>query len=506
VSIGKVILVGAGPGDEGLLTIKGKRWIERADVVIYDHLANSQLVRFAKSEAELIYVGKKSGSFVLSQDQINKLLIEKAQEGKTVVRLKGGDPFIFGRGGEEVQELSNAKIPFSIVPGVTSPVGVSAYAGIPLTHRDCASTISIVTGSVGNSPDSLPIDWEELAKWPGTLVFLMGARKLKSIAENLIRYGKKPETPIAVIQWGTLPKQKTWTSVLGGIVKTIDKQTIKPPALTIVGDVVALKNTLDWYETLPLFGKNVVITRPEEQSEGFRELLLEQGANPIPIPVIKTFPPESWDLLDIAINRLDSYYGLIFTSVNGVRYFIERLHFLDKDIRELKGVRLYAIGPKTAKAVKDLGIKVDVVPENYVAESLLESIGKEPLDGKRFLLPRATVARETLPDELRNKGAEIDVAPAYQTLPPQEVDSEILEKIKAGEIDVITFTASSTVDNFVSLVGHNSLSALKDVVIACIGPITAKTAEKHGLTPTVIPEKYTVESLVLALENYYSSK
>jgi len=506
VSIGKVILVGAGPGDEGLLTIKGKRWLERADVVIYDHLANSQLIRFAKSEAELIYVGKKSGSFVLSQEQINKLLIEKAQEGKIVVRLKGGDPFIFGRGGEEVQELSNAKIPFFIVPGVTSPVGVSAYAGIPLTHRDRASTISIVTGSVGNSPDSLPIDWEELAKWPGTLVFLMGARKLKSIAENLIRYGKKPETPIAVIQWGTLPKQKTWTSVLGDIVVTIENQTIKPPALTIVGDVVELKDTLDWYEKLPLFGKNIVITRPEEQSEGFRELLLEQGASPISFPVIKTFPPESWDLLDTAINQLDSYHGLIFTSVNGVRYFIERLHFLDKDIRELKGVRLYAIGPKTEQAVRDLGIKVDVVPENYVAESLIESIGKEPLNGKRFLLPRATVARETLPNELRKSGAEIDVAPAYQTLPPKKVDPEILEKIKAGEIDVITFTASSTVDNFMNLIGKDSLSALKNVVIACIGPITAKTAEKHGLTPTVIPEKYTVDSLVLALENYYSPK
>lgn len=506
MSVGKVVLVGAGPGDEGLLTIKGKRCLEQADVVVYDHLANAQMTRFSRSDAELIYVGKKSGSFILSQDDINKLLIEKAQTGKLVVRLKGGDPFVFGRGGEEVQALSEAKIPFSIVPGVTSAVGVSAYAGIPLTHRERASTISIVTGSVGNAPDSLPIDWKELAKWPGTLVFLMGARKLKSIAENLIKYGKKPETPIAVIQWGTLPKQKTWTSVLGDIVQTVEKHTIKPPALTIVGDVVALKDTLDWYETLPLFGKNIVITRPEEQSEGFRELLLEKGANPISFPVIKTYPPESWSLLDDAIGRLSSYHGLIFTSVNGVSYFLDRLHFLDKDIRELKGVRLYAIGPKTAKAVKDLGIKVDVVPENYVAESLLESIGKEPVKGKRFLLPRATIARETLPNELRKNGAKIDVAPAYQTLANKDVDKEALKKIMDGEIDVITFTASSTVDNFFKLAGKDSLSSLKNVVVACIGPITAKTAEKHGLTPTVIPEKYTIESLVLALENHYSSK
>jgi uroporphyrinogen III methyltransferase/synthase len=504
MNYGKVILVGAGPGDEGLLTIKGKSWIERADVVVYDHLANSSITRHAKAEAELIYVGKKSGSFVFSQEKINQLLVDLAKEGKTVVRLKGGDPFIFGRGGEEVQALKNEKISFIIVPGVTSPVGVSAYAGIPLTHRDFASTISIVTGSVGNAPDSIPIDWEELAKWPGTLVFLMGARKLKSIAENLIRYGKKPDTPIAVIQWGTLPKQKTWTSVLGKIAETLEKEVIKPPALTIVGDVVKLKDTLDWYETFPLFGKNILVTRPEEQSEGFRELLLEKGANPISFPVIQIYPPESWNSLDTAIKKLDSYHGLIFTSVNGVRYFIDRLHYLDKDIRELKGVRLYAIGPKTAKAVCDLGIKVDVVPEAYVAESLLESLGKEPLEGKRFLLPRAAIARETLPTELRKSGAEIDVAPAYQTLSPKSIDPEVLRKVRAGEIDAITFTASSTVTNFVELVGKESLPALKKAVIACIGPITAKTAENHGLIPTVIPEKYTVDSLTIALENYYT--
>ena len=506
MSVGKVFLVGAGPGDEGLITIKGKHCLEIADVVVYDQLANAQMTRFSRPNAELIFVGKRSGSFVLSQDEINELLIEKAQEGKIVVRLKGGDPFVFGRGGEEVLALSAAKIPFSIVPGVTSAVGVSAYAGIPLTHRDRASTISIVTGSVGNAPDSLPIDWQELARWPGTLVFLMGARKLKSIAENLIRYGKKPETPVAVIQWGTLPKQKTWTSILGKIVQTTDKQTIKPPALTIVGDVVALKDKLDWYETLPLFGKNVVITRPEAQSAGTRELLLEKGATPFSFPVIKTYPPDSWNLLDDAISRLDSYDGLIFTSVNGVRFFIKRLHSLDKDIRELKGIRLYAIGPKTAKAVEELGIKVDVVPENYVAESLLESIGKELVKGKRFLLPRATIARETLPNELRKNGAKVDIAPSYQTLPNKEIDREVLKKIMAGEIDVITFTASSTIDNFFKLAGKDSLEALKKIVIACIGPVTAKTLEKYGLVPTVVSKKYTVESMVLAIENYYYSK
>lgn len=504
--IGKVILVGAGPGDDGLLTLRGKAWIERADTVIYDHLVNAHITRFARKDAETIYAGKKVGHYILSQSEINSLLIEKARAGKIVVRLKGGDPFIFGRGGEEVQALKEAGIDFLIVPGVTSPVGVAAYAGIPLTHRDHSSSVSIITGSNEKDPDDLQIDWREFAQRSGTLVFLMGARKLQRIAENLIRHGKNPETPVAVIQWGTTPRQKTWTGTLRTIIDIAQKENIQPPALTIVGSVVNLKEQVDWFERLPLFGKTVAVTRAEEQSENLVQLLCEQGAEALAFPVIQTFPPEDWGPLDQALDRLSSYHGLIFTSVNGVKHFVERLNGREKDIRELKGVRIYAIGPKTANAVRALGIRVDVVPEEFVAESLLQSLGGENVKGKRFLLPRAAVAREILPDTLRSLGAEIDVAPAYRTLPPAHGGEDLAAKLRLGEIAAITFTASSTVNNFMQMLGPDARSLLKEVVIACIGPITAKTAEEHGLKVDVVAAPFTVESLVDALVDFFAKK
>ncbi|MFQ5672708.1 MAG: uroporphyrinogen-III C-methyltransferase [Nitrospinales bacterium] len=501
---GTVILVGAGPGDEGLLTLKGKDWIERADVIVYDHLVNTRLIRFAKKEAELVYAGKKAGVYTMSQEAIHSLLIEKAGEGKTVVRLKGGDPFIFGRGGEEAQALKQAGIPFVVVPGVASPVGVSAYAGIPLTHRDFSSTVSIITGSNEKSREDLPIDWEEIAHRPGTLVFLMGARKLPRIVENLIRYGKDLATPIAVIQWGTLPRQKTWTGTLNTIVETARKQNIQPPALTIVGEVVSLKEHIDWFEILPLFGKTIVVTRAEDQSESFIHLLREKGAEPLTCPVIQTVPPDDWGPLDEALARLPQYDGLIFTSVNGVKFFTQRLTHQAKDIRELKGIRIYAIGPKTAQAVRDLGIRVDVVPEKFVAESLLESLGEKNVAGKRFLLPRAAVARETLPENLRARGAIIDVVPAYQTLPPQNRNDDLAAKLERREIDAVTFTSSSTVKNFIAMMDEHTRSLLADAIIACIGPITARTAEDLGLRVDVVPEQFTVEALVAALESRFA--
>lgn len=500
---GKVALVGAGPGDEGLLTLRGKEWLERAEVVIYDHLANERLLRFSRPGTEFIYAGKKEGRVTLSQDQINTLLIEKAKLGKTVVRLKGGDPFIFGRGGEETQALTEAGIPFVVVPGVTSPIGVAAYAGIPLTHRDYSSTLSIITGSNEKGREDEHIDWEKIASRSGTLIFLMGARKLKRISDNLVKFGKNPKTPIAVIQWGTTYRQKTWTGTLDTIVDIAAKENIKPPALTIVGEVVNLKSHTDWYETLPLFGKTFVITRPEEQSEFFMSRLLERGAEPFLFPVIETIPPESWELLDAAIQKLDGYDGLIFTSVNGVKFFMRRLKEKGKDIRELKGLKLYAIGSKTEKAVNALGINVDVVPESFVAESLIESMGKENIKGKKFLLPRASVAREILPDQLRAQGAEIDVAPAYQTVRPQTDTGELINRLKEGTVDAITFTSSSTVTHFMGLVGADLMPQLNKIAIACIGPVTAKTAEKAGLKVNIMAEEYTVDGLIAALEKHF---
>ena len=502
-TIGKVALVGAGPGDEGLMTLRGKEWLERADVVIYDHLANERLLRFTQPGTEFIYAGKKEGKVTLTQDQINTLLVEKARLGKIVVRLKGGDPFIFGRGGEETQALSEAGFPFIVVPGVTSPIGVAAYAGIPLTHRDFSSTISIVTGSNEKGKEDTHIDWEKISSRSGTLIFLMGARKLKRITENLMKYGKDPETPIAVIQWGTTYRQKTWTGTLNTIVDIAAKENIKPPALTIVGEVVNLRSHTNWYETLPLFGKTLVITRPEEQSEAFIHGLLERGAEPFLFPVIETVPPEDWKPLDDAIQKLESYDGLIFTSVNGVKFFMRRLKEKGKDVRELKGLRLYAIGSKTEKEVNALGIKVDVVPEDFVAESLLDSMGKEKIKGKKFLLPRAAVARETLPDQLRAQGATIDVAPAYRTVRPKTDTKALTRRIKEGSIDALTFTSSSTVTHFMGLVGEELKSQLAKVAIACIGPVTAKTAESAGLKVDIMAEEYTVDGLIAALEKHF---
>ncbi|KMP12252.1 HemD protein [Candidatus Nitromaritima sp. SCGC AAA799-C22] len=502
-SNGHVILVGAGPGDVGLLTLKGKDWLSRADVIVYDHLINRSMMRFAHDDAERIYVGKKEGHATLAQNEINALLVEKARQGKTVVRLKGGDPFIFGRGGEETQALKSAGIRFTVVPGIPSPVGVSAYAGIPLTHRDHSSTLSIITGSNESGQDDIKIDWEKIAARSGTLVFLMGARKLPRIVEQLTKFGKHPGTPVAVIQWGTTARQRTWTGTLGTIVDIATKEKIKPPTLTIIGEVVNLKSVTDWYETLPLFGKTVVITRAEEQSGSFIHMLEERGAEPFLHPTIQTAPPDDWSPLDQALERLDRYDGLIFTSVNGVRFFTQRLREKDKDIRELKGVRIYAIGPKTAQAVHDLNVRVDTVPEDFVAESLIESLGRESVEGKKFLLPRAAVAREILPETLREMGAAIDVVPAYQTVPPAHPDPEFLKRLEEGSIDVITFTSSSTVNNFMDRLGKEQKARLGQATIACIGPVTQKTAEDRGLKVAIVPDQFTVDALVEAIEKFY---
>ena len=500
---GKVILIGAGPGDVGLLTLQGKHWLQKAEVILYDHLVNEDLLRFTQKEIEIIYVGKKEGVASLDQEKINALLIEKAQAGKIVVRLKGGDPFIFGRGGEEIQAVGKLKIPFLVVPGVTSVTGVAAYAGIPLTHRHLSSTLSIITGSNEKKQGDIHIDWEKIASRSGTLVFLMGARKLPLIVEKLMKFGKSPDTPIAVIQWGTTARQKTWKGTLATIVDIASKEKISPPALTIIGEVVNLKPEIEWYEHLPLFGKTVVVTRKGDQAESMIERLQELGAEPFFFPVIDTVAPDDWAPLDAALNKLSSYDGLIFTSVNGVRFFSKRLKEIGQDIRNLKDVRIYSIGPKTAEAVRDLGICVDVVPEDFVAESLIESIGN--VKGKRFLIPRATVAREILPEKLREMGAEVDVAPAYQTVLPEKKSDALAKRLRSGSIDVLTFTSSSTVKNFLELTGKALLPEIKKTRIACIGPITAKTAEEAGLTVDIIPKEYTVASLLNAIEDYILS-
>ena len=329
----------------------------------------------------------------------------------------------------------------------------------------------------------------------------MGARKLPLIAEKLMRFGKSPDTPIAVVQWGTTARQKTWVGTLSSIVEISSKDKISPPALTIIGEVVNLKPVIEWYEHLPLFGKTIVVTRKGDQAESMINRLRELGADPFFFPVIETIAPDDWSVLDNALNNLSKYQGLIFTSVNGVRFFAERLKSIGQDIRELKGLRVFAIGPKTAQSIRDLGIRVDVIPEKFVAESLIESM--KNIKGQRFLLPRATIAREILPIQLREMGAIVDVAPAYQTVLPDTQVDELHKRLEAGSIDVITFTSSSTVKNFLALTGEKFLPTIKKTKIACIGPVTEKTAREAGLNVEIMPEQYTVSSLLDAIESFF---
>lgn len=505
---GIVYLVGAGPGDPGLLTIRGKEVLEKAEVVVFDYLANEEFLKYAPPGAERIYVGKKGGDHTLSQDGINALLVEKGKEN-VVVRLKGGDPFVFGRGGEEAQELVENGIPFEVVPGISAAVAVPAYAGIPLSHRDFTASIAFVTGherADKNEAES-KIAWDKLATGAGTIVFFMGVKNLPEISRNLIENGRSADTPVALIRWGTTPLQQTVTGTLADIVRKVQEAKLKPPAMIVVGEVVKCRDELNWFERRPLFGRTVVITRAREQASDFKTALEGLGARCIEFPTISIAPPPSWDPIDEAVRQISTYNWVIFTSVNGVRSFMDRLLAAGKDVRELKGVRLAAIGPKTAEALESLMLRPDLVPGEYRAEAILEALAGENLRGMRFLMPRAMVAREILPEKLVELGAHVDVVPAYQTVLPEEDAAGVVELIKAGEVDCLTFTSSSTVTNFFSLVGKEELLPfLNKTAIASIGPITAETAEKFGLKTSIMPSEYTIQGLVDCIVTHFAKK
>ncbi|MCE5242654.1 MAG: uroporphyrinogen-III C-methyltransferase, partial [Desulfobacteraceae bacterium] len=501
-----VYLVGAGPGDPGLMTLRGREVLGLAQVVIYDYLANEEFLKFAPPDAERIYVGKKGGDHTLSQDGINALLVEKGREN-TVVRLKGGDPFVFGRGGEEAQVLVGEGIPFEIVPGVTAAIAVPAYAGIPLSHRDFTASMAFITGHEREDKGDSKVDWDKLATGVGTLVFFMGVKNLPEICKSLISHGRPARTPVAAIRWGTTPEQQTVTGTLEDIVERVHQAGLKPPAITVVGEVVGLRDELNWFENRPLFGRRIVVTRAREQASEFSALLRELGAACIEFPTIEIAPPPSWEPLDEAIGRLSSYHWVIFTSVNGVRFFMERLWAAGLDVRELKGLRLAAIGPATAEALAGFGLRPDMVPAEYRAEALLDGLAGEEIAGRRFLMPRAMVARDILPGTLRERGAAVDVVPAYETVLPKEGRGEIAERFRNGEIDCLTFTSSSTVSNFFGLFeGEEILTALRGTAIACIGPITARTAEKYGLQVGIMPSEYTIKALVEAIRSHFEKK
>ncbi len=498
---GKVYLVGAGPGDAGLLTLKGKAALERADTVIYDFLASEDLLRYTRPDCEKICVGKRPGEKTTPQESINELLVSQAAQGKTVVRLKGGDPFIFGRGGEEAQALAGAGVPFEVVPGISSGYAAPAYAGIPLTHRNLSSSVTFLTGHEEPARPSTRIDWPRLAAGADTLVLFMGVRNLPEISSALIKEGRNPDTPVAVVRWGTRVEQQTVTGTLADI--SGKAETIEPPAVIVVGGVVSLRDELNWFERLPLFGKRIVTTRTREQSTALREAIEGLGAQAIEVPAIEVRDPQSWQLLDEAIARLEKFDYLVFTSANGVRKFLNRIQACGRDVRDLKGLQIGSIGPGTAAELSRTGIRTDFLPEEYRAEGLLECVKDVDIHGKAFLIPRAKIARDLLPRALKERGARVEVVEAYETVRPQFAPGE-LERLLTPLPDAVTFTSSSTVTNFLRLIEDQHLGKVLDkIAIASIGPITSGTVREQGLSVSIEATESTIAGLVQALQDYF---
>ena len=479
----KVYLIGAGPGDPSLITVKGRRILESADAVLYDHLAPAGLIDLAPAHAERLYVGKKKSVHAFTQEEICGMLIERARRGLTVVRLKGGDPFIFGRGGEEAEALAEAGIPFEVVPGVTTPLGIAAYTGVPLTHREHTSAVSFVTGHAVDE-----IDWGKVGL-SETLVIFMGLTTFGQIARELMARGRAPGTPAMAVRWATRPDQETIAGTLATLPDHIERSGMKPPATIIVGEVVRLREKLNWYERLALFGKRIVVTRAREQAGELSASLEALGAGVTEIPTIEILPAADPAPLDHAIAGLVSYDWLIFTSANGVRFFLERLDRSAADLRSLRA-RICAIGPATRAAVEALHLKVDLMGGEYVAESLLEAFGGQDLAGKRVLLPRAAVARDLIPAALARRGATVDVVEAYRTVAPAAG-----REFPPG-VDAVTFTSSSTARNFVSMFGRDVLRGVKAV---SIGPITSSTARECGIEVAAEAKPFTTAGLVDAL-------
>jgi uroporphyrinogen III methyltransferase/synthase len=479
-----VYLVGAGPGDPGLITVRGAEALGRADLVVHDRLVARSLLDLAPPDAERISVGKAPGQVEMAQPEINALLVERGRGGRTVVRLKGGDPFVFGRGGEEADALAAAGVPFEVVPGVTSAIAAPAYAGIPVTHRGVSTHVTIVTGHEDPAKGTRDVDWEALARTGGTLVILMGAGRAGEIAARLVAGGLAPDTPTAAVRNGTRPDQHTVRATLA----TIADAGVAAPSAIVVGAVAALD--LSWFEARPLFGKRVVVTRAREQASGLRIRLELLGADVVELPAIEIEP------VAVALPDLGDYAWLVLTSANGVAALFDRgLAPSGRDARALAGIRVAAIGPGTATALAHRGIRADLVPERFVAEALLDAFPAASPEGARVLLARAEQARDVLPTGLEAKGYEVDVLVAYRTVTATP-DGEALERVRRGEVDAITFTSSSTVTNLCDLLG---VVPDPQPIVASIGPVTSKTALERGLRVDVEAEEHTIDGLVDAL-------
>ncbi len=493
-------LAGAGPGDIGLVTLKVKEVVGTAEVVVFDYLCNPEILNWAPPGAEIIYAGKKAGQHTLKQEEINALLVEKTKAGKRVVRLKGGDPFLFGRGGEEAEALADAGLVFEIIPGVTSALAAPAYAGIPVTHRDHTSQVTIFTGHEDPNKEESSLDYQRLASQPGTKVMLMGVERIAKITTELLAHGAAPQMPVALVRWGTTGKQRTLRGTLSDIAKKVADSGFAAPAVAVFGDVVTLRDKLNWFETKPLFGKRIVVTRTRKQAGGLSMALRKLGADVFELPTIRIEPPTNLMEFGELVQDAHSYDWLVFTSPNGVDAFFEMFFKLYSDLREIGGMRLAAIGPATAARLQALHLKVDLQPKEYVAEGVLKAFEKEgSVENLRMLLVHAEAARDTLPLELSKRGAIVDQAVAYRTVPETEDVSGAAERFRKEGADLITFTSSSTVENFLDL----KMPWPAGMQTASIGAITSKTMGERGLKVDVEAKNSDIPGLVAAIRKLY---
>lgn len=496
---GKVYLVGAGPGDYKLMTLKGMECIKEADVIVYDRLANDKYLKEAKKGCEFIYVGKASSNHALPQDQINEVITQKAKDGKIVTRLKGGDPYVFGRGGEEAEFLLENGVEFEVVPGITSAIGGLCYAGIPITHRDYASSFHVITGHLKDDEKD-DLNWNALANNEGTLVFLMGIANLKKISDNLIKEGKSKDTPVALVSWATRYNQRVVTANLEDVHEVAIRENVKPPTLIAVGDVVKLREKLNFFENKPLFGKNILVTRSRTQSSNLVAKIMNLGGNPIEIPTIRIEEIINNIELEEEIKNLSSYNYLILTSQNGVNIFFDKLNEMNLDVRALANIKICAVGPATAKELKNRGIIADIVPEKFVAEAMFEELKSKISNLDNILIPRGSSSRDYLVDKL-SEICKVKEVHTYNTVIEEESKDEIIELLDSKNVDYITFTSSSTVSNFIKIIGSENIEKLDNSKIISIGPITSKTARELGLDIYKEPTNYTIDSIIECITN-----
>ncbi|MYA60613.1 MAG: uroporphyrinogen-III C-methyltransferase [Chloroflexi bacterium] len=498
---GIVYLVGAGPGDPGLITLNGLDALQRSDVVVFDRLAPAGLLKYAKANAELISAAKSPANVALTQAEINDVLIDRAREGKSVCRLKGGDPFVFGRGGEEAIALSDAQVPFTVVPGISSAIGAAAYAGIPVTHRGLASSVTVVTGSEMQDPPNSGVNWEAVAKTGGTAVVLMGASRIEEITSTLISHGRRADEPAAAVQQGTSTEQRTITSTLSGIATGVQNAGLTAPIALVIGEVVALRERISWFDTRPLFGKRILVTRARSQVSRLASGLTELGAEVVECPVIKSTSMEDTTELDASLANLNQYEWVAFASPNGVNQAFERMDHLGLDARAFASCKIAAVGPATVAALKTHGIDADLTPDAFTAEGLVGAFRANSDKPKNAVVFRSDIGRETIPKGLRQLGADVTEVAAYRTVAEEQSAANAHSAFQEG-IDVVTFTSSSTVKNLRHLL-EGDVTPINNGVVVCMGPVTASTAESFGIEVDIIPEEQSIPGIIAAIRSYF---